>query len=177
MKQINRFIFTLVISALSVAALAQWQWLDKDGRKVFSDRAPPAGVPEKNILKQPSRLKPVTAPTVVDTTDTQGVVPAAPASRTPAVANAPKISGVDKELADKKKKTDLAESAKRQAEEDKTKQAKVANCERAKLAKKGFDSGVRMGRVNAKGEREIMDDATRAVEVNHIQSIIDSDCK
>ena len=34
-------------------AAAQWQWIDKDGRKVFSDRPPPADIQEKNILKQP----------------------------------------------------------------------------------------------------------------------------
>ena len=31
----------------ATGAFAQWQWLDKDGRKVFSDRPPPSEVPEK----------------------------------------------------------------------------------------------------------------------------------
>ena len=39
--------------ALPAAGFAQWQWIDKDGRKVFSDRPPPADVPDKNILSQP----------------------------------------------------------------------------------------------------------------------------
>ena len=42
---------------------AQWLWLDNDGRKVFSDRAPPPEIPDKNILKQPNRVKPVAAVT------------------------------------------------------------------------------------------------------------------
>jgi hypothetical protein len=39
-----------------------------------------------------------------------------------------------------------------------------------------MDSGVRVGRVNASGEREIMDDAARAVETKRIQGIMASDC-
>lgn len=161
-----------------MTAMAQWQWLDKDGRKVFSDRAPPAGTPEKNILKQPVRPKLAVLQDSADAVDGQQSSPAvAAAASAPATGNTPKISGIDKTLADKKKQADLAEAAKRQAELDKAKQAKARNCERAKLAKKGFDSGVRMGRVNAQGEREIMDDTTRAAEVQHLQAIIDSDCK
>ena len=34
-----------VLSAVSLVAAAQWQWLDKDGHKVFSDRAPPPETP------------------------------------------------------------------------------------------------------------------------------------
>ena len=51
------------------------------------------------------------------------------------------------------------------------------NCKRAKASKAMFDSGVRVARTNEKGEREIMDDAQRAAEVQRIQKIIASDCK
>jgi hypothetical protein len=37
--------------------LAQWQWIDKDGRKVYSDRSPPSDIQEKNILKRPAAPK------------------------------------------------------------------------------------------------------------------------
>jgi hypothetical protein len=40
-----------------------------------------------------------------------------------------------------------------------------------------MDSGARLARTNAKGEREIMDDAARATESQRIQSVIDADCK
>ena len=43
--------------------LAQWQWVDGTGRKVFSDTAPPSGIPEKNILRSPATARaPVPAP-------------------------------------------------------------------------------------------------------------------
>jgi hypothetical protein len=80
-------------------------------------------------------------------------------------------------LAERKKKEEQVLEAKRKAELERVGRLKADNCERAKLAKKGMDSGVRLARTNAKGEREIMDDAARATESQRIQSIIDADCK
>jgi hypothetical protein len=164
-----------------MAASAQWQWLDKDGRKVFSDRPPPQDVPEKNILKQP----PGRASSRVPTAPAPATAGAAPAADQPAAvaaatpkpaASAPKLSNVDKELEEKKKKADEAEAAKQKAEEQKQAKARADNCNRAKTAKNTIDSGVRVGRVNAKGEQEILDDAARASEAKRLQGIINTDC-
>ena len=93
----------------------------------------------------------------------------------------PKLSGVDKELADKKKLAEkqAAESAaaKRKADEEGVAKAKAENCASAKQSKATLDSGVRIGRVNAKGEREYLDDAARAAETKRAQSVIDTSCK
>jgi len=153
--------------------MAQWQWLDKDGRKVFSDRAPPPGIPDKNILKRPGGAS------VTPTLANQDNADPTPSTLAPAqvATSAPKISGVDKELADKKKKAEQEEAAKRKAEDDKLAKAKADNCIRAKQAKASYDSGVRLARVNKQGEREIIDDVTRASEVQRIQTVIDADCK
>ena len=99
------------------------------------------------------------------------------AASAPSAAGAPKISGVDKDLAEKKKKAELEEAAKRKAEEDKVAKAKADNCVRAKQAKAGLDSGMRLSRINKQGEREILDDAARVAESRRTQAIIDSDCK
>ncbi|MEO8120035.1 MAG: DUF4124 domain-containing protein [Rhodoferax sp.] len=160
---------------ISMAASAQWQWTDKDGRKVFSDRAPPADVLEKNIVKRPGGRGAQAATTDVSAVTATGV--AAVASAPQSAASAPKLSGVDKELTDKKKKAEEAETAKRKAEEERVVKAKIENCVRAKQAKAGFDSGVRIARTNDKGEREVMDDMARTTEMKRIQSIIDADCK
>ena len=145
---------------LSLAASAQWQWIDNAGRKVFSDRAPPADILEKNILKRP-------------------VAPAS-ASKTSLPqdgASAPKLGGVDKELADKKKKASEAEAAKRKLEQENNLKARIENCARAKQSKINYESGMRMARTNEKGEREVLDDATRGAELKRIQAIINSDCQ
>ena len=166
MKHMLRFVL-MVLALSALPAWAQWQWLDRDGKRVFSDRAPPADVPEKNILKRPGGVAAkLPAPEVE-------VAASAPAPS----ASAPKLSGVDKELAEKKKKAEAEAAAKQKAEEEKIKQAKAENCTRAKAGKATFDSGVRISRTNAQGEREIMDEATRAAEVKRIQAIIDADCK
>ena len=55
--------------------------------------------------------------------------------------------------------------------------AKADNCSRARQGKATFDSGIRVARLNAQGEREIMDDKARATENRRLQTVIDSDCK
>jgi hypothetical protein len=159
--------------ALSGNSLAQWQWLDKDGRKVFSDRAPPADILEKNILKRPnSPLK------AAPTDDAVAASAAAPASAAAAAAPAlPVPSGLDKDLEAKKKQAAEAEAAKRKAAEEANMKIKIENCARAKQAKANFDSGIRIAQTNAAGERVFLDDAARATEVKRIQGIIESDCK
>lgn len=163
---------------LPLGAQAQWQWLDKDNKKVFSDQAPPPDVPEKNILRRPGppakRLSFSAPPATTD-------VAAAPAADAqppaPAPASSAKGAGVDKELEEKARKAEEAEKAKQAAEAQKFAQAKAENCTRARQSKATMDSGIRVARVNAQGEREIMDDAARASEQQRLQSIIASDCK
>lgn len=177
MKQLIRLILVVTAGLLASNALAQWQWLDKDGRKVFSDRPPPASVPDKNILKRPGQ--PAAA---APTNETAPLLPAAGTSAPVAAgplsaASAPKISGLDKDLAEKKKKAEQAEADKRKAEEERVRKTRAENCSRAKQAKVGLDSGIRLARINAQGEREILDDAARAAESKRIQAVIDADCK
>ncbi len=152
-----------------MSAFAHWQWIGKDGQVVFSDLAPPADVPEKDILKRP-----------VDRFNTAGAAEvSSPASvaMPQSAASAIKLSGVDKELADKKLKVEEAESAKRKALDEQVLKAKVENCARTKQARSSYESGMRIARTNDKGEREFLDDAARALELKRIQSIIDSDCR
>ena len=168
----------LVTLLLSTGAMAQWQWLDKDGRKVFSDRAPPPGVPDKSILKRPGAPR-VLAPLMKE--NDSGGTPldtnASGIAGEPSVNSAPRISGIDNELADKKKKAEQEDAVKRKFEEDRVAKVRADNCVRAKQSKAGFDSGVRLWRFNQQGEREIMDDATRATEAQRIQAVIDAECK
>ncbi len=156
------------LCAASVAAVAQWQWIDKDGRKVFSDRAPPPETPEKNILRQPGSRVPGAQAAATAATG---------AASAPATAGAaPRPAGVDKELEEKKKQAEQADAARKKAEEEKFLKTKADNCTRAKQAKAGLDSGIRVVRTNEKGEREILDDAARAAETQRIQDVIQSQC-
>jgi len=172
MKALRPVLLALAF-ALPAVAQAQWQWLDKDGRKVFSDRPPPADIAPNRILKQPGqRAAPADA----------AAAPAAAASgavavAVPATAAAPKVSGKDKGLEEKKKQQEAAEAEKKKAEEAKVAQARADNCNRAKQSKAAFDSGVRIARTNAKGETEYLDDAQRASEMKRLTDLIARDCR
>lgn len=165
--------YKLLLLALActwaTGAFAQWQWLDKDGRKVFSDRPPPQDVPEKNILKQPhlsgsSRAAAAAASTGA-TTDA-----AAP-------ARAAVGTGKDKQLEENKAKADAAEAAKKQAEQERQAKVRADNCARARQAKVQLAPGRLVGYTSANGERGYMDDATRAAELNRTDAVIASDCQ
>lgn len=157
--------FTLIaaIACCSVPAMAQWQWIDGQGHKVFSDRAPPADIPAKNILRQPGG----------------GSAKAVTAEAAPAPAAAPKPAaeqGVDKGLQEQKRKQEAQEAEKVQADKAKREQQRQENCNRAKQAKGTLNSGRLLSSVNAKGERGFMDEATRDAELKRADAVIASDC-
>jgi hypothetical protein len=171
-----KFVHWLVLAGaclLPLAATAQWQWVDKNGRRVFSDQAPPPDTPEKNILRRPG------APMRGSVTSLPSPSPAADADAAPAAstAGAAKPAGVDKGLEEKARKAEEAEKAKQAAEAQKLAQAKAENCQRARQGKATMDSGIRVARLNAQGEREIMDDKARTEETQRLQDIIQADCQ
>lgn len=166
-------LFCLTFAAI---ASAQWQWIGKDGRKVFSDQSPPPEVQEKDIIKRPGGSARAVAPAAVDPDSAGASKPAGAAAAPSAKSSAPKLSGKDPELEAKKKKADDEEAAKKKAEADKVAAAKADNCTRAKTGLTTLQSGIRMSSVNAKGERIVMDDAERAAETKRAQAVIDSSC-
>jgi hypothetical protein len=164
--------------ALPVIAAAQWQWIGPDGRKVFSDRPPPADIAPSKILKQPGIRAAAVPPAEPAEAAASGSANTKTAAASPRPnASAPKLSGKDKELEDKKKQADAAEAEKKKAEEAKIAQLKETNCADAKRSKAAFDSGVRIARTNAKGETEYLDDQQRAAQQKRLQDIIARDCK
>jgi hypothetical protein len=170
MKLLHATLLGLALG-LPAVSFAQWQWIDKDGRKVFSDQSPPGDIPAKNILRRPgTRATPVT--------EAEAEPAAAAASQAAkAAASAPRLSGKDKELEEKKKQALAAEAEKKKAQEEEVAKARAENCARATRAKVTFDSGVRISHANDKGEREILSDTARAAEAKRLSAIIASDCK
>lgn len=152
-----------ILSSASFAAEGpQWKWRDASGQLHASDLPPPAGVPEQNILQRPSAQQRGRA-----------------AVAAPAAASAPavKASGVDPELeARRRRATDQqAEQQRQQQAQDAA--ARAENCARAKGHLQGLLDGQRMTRVNAQGEREVLDDQQRAAEIQRARSVIASDCR
>lgn len=174
-KLLKTLILALAAASFTASAVAQWQWVDKDGRKVFSDRSPPGDIPEKSILKRPAGS--VARPAPVETAPADAAVQAGVAAAAAPKASAPRLTGRDTELETRKKKAEEDENAKKKADEEKTNKARLDNCARAKTSMATLQSGVRVSSLNANGEREIFDDARRAAETKRIQEIIDTSCK
>lgn len=162
-------------------ASAQWVWME-GGRKVFSDTAPPASVPDKSIVKRPGgggASLPTPAAVAPAATPADGETAAqapAPTPTTAPAAGAPQLPAGDKELEARKKQAEQAEEAKRKAEEQRIAKVRAENCARARQAKSTMDSGVRLATTNAKGEREVMDDKARAAETRRLDEVVRSDC-
>ena len=170
---LKTLVVALATASFALSAFAQWQWIDKDGRKVFSDRSPPAEINENDILKRPGGRGFVAAGAAGES------APAVPALTISAAArgSAPKLTGKDAQLEAKKKQAEEEEAGKTKAEDEKVVAAKADNCNQAKRYLSTLDSGVRIANTNAKGEREIMDDSKRAEEKKRAQGVADASCK
>lgn len=168
----SRALVVALAALLPMACMAQWRWVDGNGRTVFSDQPPPPDVPAAKIVKQPARggyAEPAAQPA---SAASSAAVPALHAA-----ASAPKLAGKDKELQDKKKQAEAAEEAKKQAHEQEVARIQAENCRRAREGKATYESGVRIIRTNEKGEREFLDDAQRAAELRRLDQVIATECK
>jgi hypothetical protein len=161
----------LLTLSVSHTASAQWKWKDKGGRVQYSDLPPPPSVSDADILQRPSGTS-AKAPPAFAPNSAQAAAAAMAASAASGPANA-----VEPELEAKRRKAAEEETAKRRAEEEKQAAARAENCQRAKAQLRALDDGLRMARVNTKGEREVLDDKGRAEESKRARDVISSDCK
>lgn len=160
----------VLTSALCLPAAAQWKWRDKSGQTQYSDLPPPQGTPESSILQRPAGAKLRNAPPAVSEGEATASAPGLPAPKT-----------VEPELEAKLRKDEQEKAAKAaakaKAEEEKSAVQKAENCSRARSHARLLDEGVRVARVNEKGEREVLDDKGRAEETSRTKALIASDCK
>jgi hypothetical protein len=151
----------LLLLAWGSPALAQWKWRDAEGRVQYSDRPPPPGVAEKDILQRPAgqALRVVT------------LTPGAPAS---AAASAPAAPG---RAASEPSSRQRLEDEKRREDEKRQGEIRAENCRRANNQMRLLESGVRVTRDTAGGEREFLDDKGRQEEMRRARAVIASECK
>lgn len=151
--------------------LAQWKWRDASGRTNVSDLPPPREVADKDILQRPSSgvLAARRAPE-----------PAATAASAAASAAEPAARG-DSELEARRRKLEqeqLAQRKQEKAEVDaRAAAARAENCKRAQEQLRTMESGIRVARLNAQGEREVLDDKARAEATQRSRAVIASDCR
>ena len=153
----------LLLCVVSMPASAQWKWRDAKGQVHISDLPPPRDIPEKDVMQK-----------------------AEPAVRTPVVAHAPAASAAsaaaakpstDPELEERRRRSEQEKAAKAKSEEDKLAALRKENCNRAREQLATLDSGIRIARVKANGEREILDDEQRAAETRRMREAMAVDCR
>ena len=168
-----------VALASSSPALAQWAWRDASGGVVYSDQAPPASVPEAQIIRRPAGRTP---PPVAVPAPTAAAAPgAAPAATTAGTAATAKAAGprtaAEQEQDFRKRQQERAETEKKQAEEQSASARRAADCERARGYLRQLEDGMRIARTDAQGNREILDDSARNAEIQRTRDLVSSGCK
>lgn len=145
----------LLFGALSAAASpdahAQWKWRDDQGRVHYSDRPPPTSVPASRV--QRSELAPAVA----------GAPAASPASAASSAERAGQMRRRDEERG-------KAEQLARQAA------ALAEACEGMRGEARTLESGIRVARVDARGERQLMTDEERAARLEAIRRDLQAHC-
>jgi type IV secretory pathway VirB10-like protein len=167
MPRLSVVVLSVVLGAtLALPAAAQWKWRDKGGQIQYSDLPPPQGVADQDILQRPLAA--------------QRRAAAAP----PAASAASAAARVEPELEARRRKDEQEQAAKKQeqaakkkADDEKVAAGRADNCTRAKGYMRTLDDGLRIARVNDKGEREILDDKARAEEIKRTREVMASDCK
>jgi hypothetical protein len=160
---INGLLLAIIIGTgfVTLPTAAQtYKWTDADGKVHYSDQPPPANAKEQATIKpsKPSASAPTAAP--------DKGAPAAKAK-----------TYVEQEADFKKRQVEAAE--REAAEKKKAAEAEQAkqNCEQSRAQLKSLQSGGRQTRTNAQGEREYMDDAQIAQDIERAKKLVDSWCK
>lgn len=172
----------LCLSLLCMPVAAQWMWRGADGRVNASDRPPPPGVAEKDIIKRPQadsrrRLNAATSGAAGATGAADAASAPVAAASAPARAASAPATALEKEALARKQAAERDKAAKAKAEEDRLAAVRASNCRNARSLVASLESGTRLVRTNEKGEREVLDDRARAEDMRRARDAIASDCR
>ena len=160
-----------LLLATTAQAQGQWKWRDAQGNVQYSDRPPPQGTPEKDILARPANARKLVQ--LVPYGQAQTPAPAASAAAPANAASAAAAKRQTEEAARRAKELD----EKNKAIEAQNAAARAENCKQARQQLATLESGVRLAHTDEKGERGVMDDATRAGAIARVKAVIASDCR
>lgn len=160
-------------------AHAQWKWRDEDGRVHYSDQPPPPNVPESRIARSAKQGPSLTVASTPAPTPAAAAPSAqnGPASEKPGVdpAKAPK-SWNERALEMRKRDTERQEAQRK--EEDLARKAAALGqvCEGMRSEVRTLESGMRIARVNARGEQEFVTDEERASRLDALRKDLQAHC-
>lgn len=140
-----------LVLCCSLAWGQAYKWRDASGRIQYSDTPPPPGARDVQQLR-PS-----------------------PGGATSGAPSTP--SYTEQDAAFRKRLVEKQEAEAKQAKASQDEQTRIRNCEQARGQLAGLDSGQRMVRLNAQGERIALDDAERAAARADTLRAIETWCK
>ncbi len=146
---VTGFAFAVAACVAAAAHAQAYRWTDKDGHVQYGD-APPPGV----------RATPI----------------ALPASPAPSAGAKPPLTPAQEEQQFRKRQLEKQKAEEKTAQEREQAEAKKQNCASAQESLRVLQSGQRVARVDAKGERYYLDDAQRAQETARAQEAVKQWC-
>jgi hypothetical protein len=150
----------LVFTALASAQM--YRWVDKDGRVHYTATPPPAGVKARTLQAPVAPPPPVSDDAAKDA----GAKDARKGPLTPA----------EQEQEFRKRRLEAQKAAEKEALAAKEAETKRENCTRAREALATFESGQRISRANAQGERYYLDDNAHAREADAARRAVQDWC-
>ena len=138
----------------AMADSSNWRWLDSQGRQVFSDLPPPASVPDSRILQRPGPDLPAPLPAPGSTA----------AGGSPRASSAGQGQGQAGSMAEPPLYQRNAAALRE-------------NCRRARSTLATLAAGLRLYRLDDKGEQVLMDDAMREQETRQARQAERDNCE
>jgi hypothetical protein len=174
---------TLLLAALlqvSLPAHAQWKWRDDLGRLHYSDQPPPPNVPSSRIMAIPGKATSA-AMTGAAAPKANADASKANADASKANADASKASPGPKTWAERSmeiRKRDAQREAEGRKEEELARQAAALGqvCEGMRAEARTLESGMRLARVNAQGEQEIVSEEERTARLQSLRKDLQANC-
>lgn len=153
-------LLALVLSIAAGDAAAQmYKWIDKDGKVRYGD-TPPPGVKKSSIKAPPP-----------------GPAPAAPAAKADAKnGKSGPLTPAEQEQAFRKRQADEKKAEEKAEKDGAAKAEKAQNCARAQENLRTLQSGQRIARTSANGERFFLDEAQIAQEASQAQQAVQKLC-
>lgn len=149
---VQLFIAVAILLATATVAAQVYKWVDKDGKVQYSDTPPPTSATKTEAKK-------------VDTSPAAAAIPA------PAKSLQDRAKDYDK------RKTDVAEKAKKSDTDQQNASINAANCSDARSALRELETGRPITRILETGAREFLDDEARQAEMTKARKSVTDYCK
>ena len=142
-----RLVAAGIVMLGSSQAHAQYSWIDAKGVRHFSDRPPPPSIAPHKVLKAPGRAAP----------------PAPPAQAAPAADPAKTLAQREEDYRARVRQRE--EQDKKEALDARRRRELLDACQARREMRAQLASGMRIAKLDAKGERSFMTDEERAAQM------------